>query len=553
MYLKKIFFLSVLVGLLSSCQYNYTENKTILRAERLLYISPDSAYTILRSIKHPEKLSESDYAAWCLHYTHAQYKLQEQIKSDSLVRIAINYYSNSNLSKYSGTAWYVLGCIYSSHNQRPEAVSALKKAEDILKSTKENRLKGLVAFNIGYASMQDEFYSHALSYFRKSLIYFKKSEDSKYMAYAYREIANMYDQQNYPVDTVFYYLDLASSLSQQIGDSINFYSILIKKGKLLLETDCFYSKEFILKGYKYFPNYKPYYAAYLANAYSKLGKQDSARYYLKISLADTTDTPYKIIGFHAAALVSKGENNYRKAYDYLEKSYILRDSTYKRNMRSQLYRIDKQYDLTQREAENAQLKIRNRNMIIGIALLVIVGLTILLILVLANYKHKRKHATNEIEKQRFKYEAEAIQIKNTQKQELLGIRLQNKIDNTLQFNRFRKGCLQKEKMELFIREVAKQSIISENEWPDYVREVDSLFENRITHLKHEYIELTIADLIVIVLIGLKVSISDACSLLDMSKNTMYTRRRTIKVRLKLADDINLEKWITDYVSQSTDH
>lgn len=539
----------VLVCLISSCQSDYTKNKAILNAEELLWSSPDSAYLILNDIKQPEKLSKGDYAAWCLHYTHAMYKLQKEINSDSLIQISINYYSKSRLTKYNGTAWYLAGCIYSTLDQKQDAISAFKKAEDILRNTNESRLKGLVAFNIGYTSMQDEFYSHSLNYFQKSLEYFKESDDSNYMAYAYREIANMYDQQSYPVDSVIFYLDLALNLSNQIGDSINFYSILIKKGKLLLETDCFNSKELVLKAYKYFPDYKPYYAAYLASAYSKLGNQDSAKYYLDISLSDSTNSPYKIIGFHAATSIAKSENNYKEALNYLEDAYTLRESTYKYNMRSQLYSIDKQYDFTLKEVENAQLKIDNRNMIILISLLVIAGLTILIVFLLINSKHKRIHAINEIDKQKLKYASETTQIKNTQKRELLEIRLQNKIVNTLQFNKFNRGYLQKEKMEIFIQEIAKQSIISEKEWIDYVNEVDSLFDNRITSLKQEYSELTIADLNVIILIGLKVNISDACNLLDMSKNTMYTRRRTIKVRLKLEDNINLEEWITDYLSK----
>lgn len=544
----KFLWVFVFVGWFFSCQSDYTKNESILRAEKLLCISPDSAFSILAGIKQPEKLSRADNAAWCLHYTHAQYKLQQKINSDSLIKISINYYSKRNLPKYCGTAWYLLGCIYSSNNQKPEAVSAFKKAEDILKNTKEDRLKGLVAFNIGYISMQDELYTHSLSYFRNSIKYFEYSGDNKYKAYAYKEISNMYDQMNYSFDSVFHYLNLAANFSRQTNDTINYYHILILQGKLFLEKDSYRSKEYILKGYKHFPDNRPYYAAYLANAYSRLNRPDSAKYYLNVSLADTTKSPYKIIGLHAAALIAKNDHNYKKAYDYLEESYVQRDTTYERNMRSQLYRIDKQYDLTQKEAENNQLKIDNRNKIIWIALLIITGLSVLIIFLLINSKHKRKHAINEIEKQKLKYETETSLMKNVQKRELLSLRIQTKIDNTLTFNKLQKNCLQKEKMESFVQEVAKQSIIAENEWPDYVSEVDLLFENRITSLKQDYKELTIADLIVIVLIGLKISISDACSLLDMSKNTMYTRRRTIKVRLKLEEDINLEKWIVEYLS-----
>jgi len=104
MSLRKIVWLVVLVVLFNSCRSDYTENKTILKAEELLDASPDSACSLLISIKHPEQLPKADYAAWCLQYTYAQDRLHKEIKSDSLIQIAINYYSSGNLAKYSGTA-----------------------------------------------------------------------------------------------------------------------------------------------------------------------------------------------------------------------------------------------------------------------------------------------------------------------------------------------------------------------------------------------------------------------------------------------------------------
>lgn len=550
MNLRMIGWLVVLVALFNSCRSDYTENKTILKAEELLDTSPDSAYSLLISIKHPEKLSKADYAAWCLQYTYAQDKLHKEIKSDSLIQITINYYSSGNLAKYSGTAWYLLGSIHSSHHQKAKAIFAFKKAESILEGTNENKLKGLVAFNIGYIDMQDQLYDHSLDYFRESLKHFELAGDNKRKAYAYREIGNMYTQLNYSFDSVFHCLNLAAKLSNEVGDSLNYYDILISLGRLLLERDNYRSKEYILKAYEHFPISKPYNAAYLAKAYSGLNMQDSALYYLRISLADTSNTPYRIIGLHAAALIFKSKGDYKAAYYYLDKAHTLRDSTYQQNMRSQLYRIDRQYDVAQKEHENARLKIYNRNMAIGIALLMIAGLTTVIVFLLINNQHKKKHARDATEKQRLKYESETTQIRNAQKRALLDVRLHNKIDNTLKFNKFKRGYQQKEKVEAFIQDLAQQSIIAEKEWAGYVDEVDELFENGITKMKSEYKELTIADLIVIALISLQVSITDACNLLDMTKNTMYTRRGTIKKRLKLNEDTNLEKWISDYLPKA---
>ena len=547
MNLIKIGWLVVLVALFNSCRSDYTENKTILKAEELLDTSPDSAYSLLKSIKHPEKLSKADYAAWCLQYTYAQDRLHKEIKSDSLIQIAISYYSSGNLAKHSGTAWYLLGSTYSSQNQKAKAIFAFKKAEEILAGTNENRLKGLVAFNIGYIDMQDQLYDHSLDYFRESLKYFELAGDNKRKAYAYREIGNMYHQLNYPFDSISHYLDMAARLSKEVGDSINYYSILVRQGQLLLGKNDYRSKEYILKAYEHFPISKPYNAAYLAKAYSGLDMQDSALHYLRISLADTSNTPYRIIGLHAASLIFRSKGDYKAAYHYLDKAHTLRDSTYQQNMRSQLYRIDRQYNLAQKEQENAQLKIYNRNMAIWIALLMIAGLTTVIVFLLINNQHKKKHARDATERQRLKYESETTQIRNAQKRALLDVRLHNKIDNTLKFNKYKRGYQQKEKIEAFIQDVAQQSIIAEKEWAGYVDEVDELFENGITKMKGEYQELTIADLIVIALISLQVNITDACNLLDMTKNTMYTRRGTIKRRLKLNEDINLEKWISDYL------
>ena len=90
----------LLIMFFCSCQSHYTQNKTILKAEKLLETKPDSAYFLLSSIRQPEKLSKADYSAWCLQYTYAQFKLQKEIKSDSLLQIAVKYYEKTNLPKY---------------------------------------------------------------------------------------------------------------------------------------------------------------------------------------------------------------------------------------------------------------------------------------------------------------------------------------------------------------------------------------------------------------------------------------------------------------------
>ncbi len=526
-----------------SCQSHYTNNKTILEAEGLLNAKPDSAYSILSSIKHPDKLSEVDYAAWCLHYSYAQYKLEKNIKSDSLIRVAVNYFRTTNLRKYSGTAYYLLGFYYQFNNKNKDALIYLKEAERLLKETTENNLNGLVTFYIGSICAQDELHNHSLNYYRKSAYYFRRSNNRKYMAYVYREISEMYYQLNYPLDSTTYYLNLALKYSIESKDSVNYYSILLQQGIILREINQKLAKDDLIRGIKYFPSQKQYYSAHLAYVYSKLNMNDSADYYLKISLKDTVNSPLKIIWLHAAALISKNALNYKKAYYYLEKSYDRRDSTYQDNMRSQLYKIDKQFDLTQKEKENVKLISDNQSKLIWITLLVILILFGTIVFLFVSNRIKQKNAKLELEKQYLQFESETVKNQNSQKRELLQVKLKENLTNTLEFNKLKKSFEDSEKRTEFYTQLAKQSMLSADVWPYYIEQANYIFDNGIDEIKKLHPELSKTDLIVIALIGLKIPIGDSFILLNMSKNTMYVRRKTIKKRLGLGPDIDLESWI----------
>ena len=550
-YLK--FLLSVLVCLLlASCKPHYTDNETILEAESLLYTAPDSAYRLLLSIKHPENLPKADYAAWCLNYTHVQYKLYMHIKSDSIINIAIDYYSKKDLPQYSGTGYYLAGCIAVQFNQNKKAMLAFKQAENLLKTTKEDNLKGLVNFNIGAAYFRDDLSNLSLHYYEESFKYFKRAKNRRYQAYAYRAISDIYCKMDYPFEKVIYYTDIAIQLSKEVGDSINYYNNIVRKGELLSERDYSKSKEFLLKGYRSLPTQKSECAAFLSTTYSKLNQLDSARYYLNVALKDTLTLNQTLVNSIAGAYVAKGEGNHNMAFHYLVKAYNTRDTITQKSMLNQLYRIDKQYDLVQKEKENAELKIANQRNAIIITVLTIVVLVVLLILSLIRIRHKQKQAAYEIEKQRLEFEVTKTKIENEQKRKLLLAKLKNKIENTLQFNRLKKGWLQQDKHDGFIVEITKQAIIAEEEWQYYIDEVNHLFDGRTTSLQTKFTALTPNDLIVISLICLDVDIPNCCSLLDMSSNTIYNRRKLIKGRVGIDKDIDLEEWIVRYVNEVTE-
>jgi len=543
MYNLKFFLRVFLCFFLVSCQSQYTKNKIILHAEAIVLTYPDSAFRLLTAIPHPEKLSKADHAAWCLQYSYAQYKLNKNIKSDRIIRVAVNYYEKSSFRKQSGTANYLLGCILQNNNKNKEAMSVYKKAEYTLKSTEDKDLKGLVDFKIGYLYMLDEIFNESLIYFKKSLNYFISTKNLKYQAYSYRIISDIYYQLNYPFQSVMNLSNQALKLSKQSGDSTNYYSILGQQGELLFDKNYALAKEYLLKGYNYFPLLRPNYASLLAYTYIKLNNPDSANYYVQISMMDTTQTKYNVGRYFTGAYVAKYEGDKDKAFILYEKAYSLRNEFFKQSVISQLHIIDKQFDVTKSESEKAVLKIDNRNKVIVISLLIIVVMAGLIIFLIVHNRNKKKQVEDIIEKQVLKNSLEVKKSENNLKKQLLLSKLTLRMENTLQFNRLKMGLSRQVKLDDFIKEISIQSIVSQKDWEFYIQEVDHIFDKKISSLSSANSQLTQSDIRVIVLICLRMDISDCCNLLNLSKETMYHRRAIIKKRIGLNVKVDLEKWV----------
>lgn len=537
-------FLFVTIGLfLAACGTTYTDNANILEAERLLSKKPDSAYMLLNNINEPEKLPEADYAAWCLHYVHAQYKLYMDIQSDSLIMIAVDYYKESGLNKYSGISYYMLGCVSELLNNFDKAMWAYNMAEKELKNTDETDIKGLVCINMGYLYNQNENFNQANICFRNALNFFRQSGNQRYQTSAYLALSNMSLQLDHPFDTTMYYSNKALSLSEEINDKILYYSILSRQGELLNRTDKKTAIENLLAGFKHCSNLRKKNASFLAYLYSETNKMDSAAYFLKIAKEETGHKETHILNLLAEAAVLENKRDYKEAYLTMERAYMMQDTVFRDKLQQQLYRTDKQFDLSEKEKENAELKIARRNVIIAIAFLIILLLVILLILLRMGIKHRKVQAEATLRQQRTEYELKENILENRKKRDLLLSKLQQRMEMTIRFNKLQKSFREPQKQTEFMELLTSQFVLDKSEWENYTGEANNIFDNKIYALQQKFTELTASDMIVIVLICMGLDISDTCILLNTSKETMYIRRKRIKKRLNIDANEDLEMWI----------
>lgn len=538
---RRKFIVVIVALLLSACGVTYTDHPIILKAESLVNDHPDSAYNFLSSIEHPEKLSKADYAAWCLHYTQTQYKLYMDIQSDSLINIAVDYYKNNGLKTYSGLSYYLLGCVSELLGKYENAMLAYNRAERALEGTKDYNIQGLVAINTGYLYVQNENYAQANINFKKALDLFKRSGNKKYQVSAYLELSNMSLQLGRPFDSTMFYSNKALNLSKAINDSVLYYHILSTQGELLNHKNKETAIANLLDGFQHCADLRTRNASFLAYLYSQINQPDSAIYYLKIANEEKGDKESEIFNELAKAGVYENRKDFKQAYFAVEKAYLMQDTVFRKKIKDQLYKIDKQYDLSEKERENAELKITNRNVIIGIGFLVIVVLIVLLMFQRTNIRNKKKQTELGIKQQKTEFELKENKLENKKKQALLSSKLQQRMEMTVRFNKLQQSFYEPEKQTEFIESMTNQTILTKAEWKNYIKEANSVFDNKIDYLREKHKELTDTDFIVIVLIALGIDISDSCVLLKMSKETMYIRRKRVKKRLGIEDD--LEKWI----------
>ena len=506
--------------------------------------SPLRAMNLLKSIPNPKSLPEKDFAAWCLQYTRVLNKQDSVIRTDSVIKIAVNYYEGTSLDKYKGMSRYLLGCIYENNFESELAMNEFKIAESYFLKENEVNYLGLVYYHLGYLYSMDEYYEKAATSFKASHEHFRKIKNINNEAYAIREIAFALDNAGRNLSTVVGCYNMAQKYALNAHDTANYHDISFYYATTLINktTEFQRAKDMLLAAY-HFDHESAYYHNALSMVYSKLNMADSAIYYFQESSSDTLTLEKKTASFLAGAYAEKANGNYIKSLNYCLLYDRTRNLLLAKNKQSKLYRIDKQYNLNEKNEENNLLKIDNRNKLIYLGLMIVVVLLVLIVMMVMQWKRKREKLTHEIEKQFLMSEIEKKRLSLLSK-------LQSRLDTSIRFEELKLKLPKDSSLKpTYVDELLKQFVLTEVEWQMYVDEVNLIFDNFLDHLSLKFSSLTIADKIVLALISLQLDITSTCSILGISKNTMYRRRNTIKERLKLDKAVDLESWVMEIIGK----
>ncbi len=534
----------LLMFVLASCGKHYTHHPKILAAEKSLASSPDSSLRLLLSVSSPQALPEADRAAWCLHYAHAMYKLQkEDSVPNSLIDIAIKYYDGSSLYKYSGTAYYLKGCYAESHKKPRKALLYYKKALLLLENTQEYDIRGLTALNIVYLYYGQKVIREAESYAFEAKKDFELSGNKNYQMYCYQMIGEFYYNSYSPTDSILRYYEKAGRLAKVLGNETMYYFIQGLKGSTLYASQPQKAIRLLKEAYNHDQANQEIHNIFLSYCYAQIQKPDSAAYYLRLVENSKSRIQDSLAYYASRSYINATRKNYQQAYEDAKKAYILNEKNFQGKIKDQLYRIDKQYDLTEKQKENLELKIANQGKVLLISATVILLLGACIFSIIIRNKSKRRQAELETKNKKLQYEMEVKKLEHQKKHDLLLAKLKQKLELTLEFRRMQNRPAAIEKQEEIMDRIIRTVILHKGEWDYYVKEVDELSGNKLQEMQEKHKDVTKSDLIVIALLYLGINIGDSCLLLGMAKETMYTRRKRIRKHLEIADETELEEWL----------
>ena len=167
-FVKQISLCFLLALFFTGCQNKKGTTSILKEAEALMYTRPDSALQILETISQPEKLTGQEQADYALLLTQARSRNRITATSDSLIRIASDYYQDSNDNARKAKAFLYLGDVYMDMQKYPEAVVPLKEAENIVEDAEES-VQSLIYSRLGYLNRKSGNYELALEYYGKAL------------------------------------------------------------------------------------------------------------------------------------------------------------------------------------------------------------------------------------------------------------------------------------------------------------------------------------------------------------------------------------------------
>lgn len=166
----------LLCMLIVSCHRSENEMPAVERAEVIVEQDPEKALEIMRSVDRNAITKREDLAHYALVYSEACYYNRILVSSDSLTRIAVDYYKNSSDHEHRARSYFQHSLVLQLNNRMPEAMIALMESLSSLESYDNLHLKGVVHRTMGDIYRARYCYTNSLDAYNDAYLCFTQLE-----------------------------------------------------------------------------------------------------------------------------------------------------------------------------------------------------------------------------------------------------------------------------------------------------------------------------------------------------------------------------------------
>ena len=418
----RIAFFFILSFLVVSCHRDMDAlNMTFSKVEKCMDLCPDSALNLLKGIPEPEKLWGESQATYALLMTQAMDKNYMKFSSDSLIALALNYYTITQTSPIMyAKALFYHGRVMLELDKEEEALKSFLAAKDVYERTKDHKMLALILEEIGMINRRQELFDDALSYFREALDTHIRLKDSLGIISVSQNIARVYLFKS-QWDSCSYYYNNALEIA--VKKNLSEISILHELGILYRSMqELSEAERYFLAAYEKETDEEKKYMECLSLGYlyMQMGQTENARKYLKMS-AKSSKAYTQISAFDCLYFLEKDIDNFEEAIVYHELADSITNAMEELNSRELIASLQKKYENEKLQNDNLHMKVRYTNFMLWGMIAFLIVVACMCYYYYKNRNNKKKIAEiesqireNEEEIERYQQEIEDIQISKDQ-------------------------------------------------------------------------------------------------------------------------------------------
>lgn len=378
----------------------------LVHAESVMFDHPDSALHILEDMPMPSaRWDKENHALWCLLTSQAQVKLIMNISSDSLVRIAYNYYKPTDNARRKAMSALYMGDINYDLGNIEEAMQYYLEGKTEVEKTDDYKTGYLIMSSLGKLYLYRRLADYALEACTKAYDYAVKDSSKRYQMTSLQNLARCYCISDKLTEAIDIY-HKCSDLALEIGYRNNQYYYDVQSEIALVYTNSLqYEKS--LEILKTFPKIYQH-NSLIGTNYLMLSQYDSA--YLYLNKALNTDNVYAKKAIYNSLYELADTPEYRKYLkSYCDSLLFYTDSVMSLDKGKEIIAYKEKYDHQKLITEQQRLKLEKadaQRMMFIITICLIVAIAVVAYL----YQKRLVRKENTIRKQSEKLQDYMLQL-----------------------------------------------------------------------------------------------------------------------------------------------